>query len=167
VLGLDLNAFFETIDRDLFMRAVEKHVPEKRIRLHIPRGLECPVVLEDGLMESRTRDTSQRGAISPLPANLYLHHAFDHWMTSNSRGLYSIVTRVTLFVMCAPVAKGSVCCSLFDSEWRLAGRNSARSRVALCSARIADGEVRIRLLGLIFSSLAFMSESFRIARVCC
>lgn len=34
VLDMDMKAFFDTIDHDLMMRAVEKHVPEKWIRLY-------------------------------------------------------------------------------------------------------------------------------------
>ncbi|MCP4977319.1 MAG: hypothetical protein GY931_14275 [Maribacter sp.] len=44
VLDLDIKAFFDTIDHELLMRAVEKHVPEKWIRLYIKRWLEMPVV---------------------------------------------------------------------------------------------------------------------------
>ena len=80
VVDLDIRAFFDSIDHDLMMRAVEKHVPEKWIRLYIKRWLTCPVELSDGALESRTCGTPQGGVISPLLANLYLHYAFDAWM---------------------------------------------------------------------------------------
>ncbi len=80
VLDMDMKAFFDTIDHDLMMRAVEKHVSEKWIRLYIRRWLESPVELADGEQQERHRGTPQGGVISPLLANLYLHYAFDAWM---------------------------------------------------------------------------------------
>ena len=52
VVAMDIRAFFDTIDHDLMMRAVEKHVPEKWIRLYIERWLKCDVEREDGTTES-------------------------------------------------------------------------------------------------------------------
>jgi RNA-directed DNA polymerase len=80
VLDMDMKAFFDSIDHELMMRAVEKHVPEKWIRLYIDRWLKCPVERVDGVLEQRGRGTPQGGVISPLLANLYLHYAFDSWM---------------------------------------------------------------------------------------
>ena len=83
VVDLDIRAFFDTIDHELMMRAVEKHVPEKWIRLYIQRWLESEVELADGTIETRNCGTPQGGVISPLLANLYLHYVFDHWMQRN------------------------------------------------------------------------------------
>lgn len=83
VIDLDIRAFFDTIAHELMMRAVEKHIPEKWIRLYIQRWLESEVELADGTIETRNCGTPQGGVISPLLANLYLHYAFDHWMQRN------------------------------------------------------------------------------------
>ena len=80
VLDMDMKAFFDTINHDLMMRAVDKHVPEKWIRLYIRRWLESPVKLPDGELQDSNCGTPQGGVISPLLANLYLHYAFDTWM---------------------------------------------------------------------------------------
>ena len=80
VVDMDIRAFFDTIDHELMMRAVNKHVPEKWIRLYIERWLKCEVELEDGSRRSSICGTPQGGVISPLLANLYLHYAFDAWM---------------------------------------------------------------------------------------
>jgi len=87
VLDMDIKAFFDSIDHELMMLAVEKHAPEKWIRIYIRRWLECPIQLESGEMENRSCGTPQGGEISPLIANLYLHYAFDHWMKQNSPGI--------------------------------------------------------------------------------
>ncbi|MDR3714187.1 MAG: group II intron reverse transcriptase/maturase [Puia sp.] len=80
VLDMDMKAFFDTLDHDLMMRAVEKHIPESWIRLYIRRWLACPVIVADGQCQPRDRGTPQGGVISPILANLYLHYAFDSWM---------------------------------------------------------------------------------------
>jgi len=62
------------------MRAVRKHTDTKWILLYIERWLKVPVVMPDGSTVERTKGTPQGGVISPLLANIFLHHAFDEWM---------------------------------------------------------------------------------------
>jgi group II intron reverse transcriptase/maturase len=44
--------------------------------------MQAPVEMPDGTLQQRDRGTPQGGVISPLLANIYLHHAFDAWMSS-------------------------------------------------------------------------------------
>jgi RNA-directed DNA polymerase len=76
-----MKAFFDTIDHDLMMKAVNKHVNEPWLRLYIRRWLEAPVQTEEGKIEVSTRGTPQSGVVSPLLANLFLHYAFDMWVS--------------------------------------------------------------------------------------
>jgi len=80
VLDVDIQKFFDTIDHELMMRAVEHHSPEDWMNLYIQRWLKAPVQQKDGKREATQRGTPQGGVISPLLANLYLHYAFDKWM---------------------------------------------------------------------------------------
>ena len=66
VLDMDMKAFFDTIDHDLMMRAIDKHVSEKWIRLYIRRWLESPVELVEGGLQERSCGTPQGGVITPL-----------------------------------------------------------------------------------------------------
>ena len=83
VLDLDIKAFFDSIDRDLLMRAVRKHTSCPWALLYIERWLEAPVQMADGSLVGRERGTPQGSVISPLLANLFLHYAFDVWMSRN------------------------------------------------------------------------------------
>jgi len=82
VLDLDIKGFFDNIDHDLMMKAVETHTQEKWVLLYIKRWLQAPVQSKEELI-SRTKGTPQGGVISPLLANLFLHYAFDLWMKRN------------------------------------------------------------------------------------
>ncbi len=47
--------------------------------MYIERWLKAGVEQEDGSIVAREKGTPQGGVISPLLANVYLHHAFDIW----------------------------------------------------------------------------------------
>jgi group II intron reverse transcriptase/maturase len=81
VIDLDIKAFFDSLDHDLVMRAVEHHTDNPWVRLYIARWLKAPIEMPDGTRVERTRGTPQGGVVSPLLANLFMHYAFDAWMT--------------------------------------------------------------------------------------
>lgn len=81
VIDLDIKAFFDNIDHEKLLKAVEKHVTEKWCILYIKRWLEMPVQTKSGeLIQKQGRGTPQGGVISPLLANLFLHYAMDKWL---------------------------------------------------------------------------------------
>ncbi|WP_370270229.1 group II intron reverse transcriptase/maturase [Streptomyces sp. V4I8] len=82
VVDLDIRAFFDSVDHELMLRAVERHVDEdgKWVLLYVKRWLVAPLAKPDGSVQQRERGTPQGSAISPVLANLYLHYAFDAWL---------------------------------------------------------------------------------------
>lgn len=83
VLDLDIKGFFDNLDHDLLMKALQVHTRCKWILLYAERWLKAPAQREDGTLEARDRGTPQGGVVSPLFANLFLHYAFDKWMGKN------------------------------------------------------------------------------------
>src|SRR6267378_6857626 len=81
VLEFDIKGLFDNIDHELLLRAVRRHVTCKWALLYIERWLTAPMEHADGMKAERTRGTPQGGVISPILANLFLHYAFDLWMT--------------------------------------------------------------------------------------
>jgi RNA-directed DNA polymerase len=65
------------------MKMVRHHTQEKWVLLYIERWLKAGIEQLDGSIAAREKGTPQGGVISPLLANLYLHHAFDMWMSWN------------------------------------------------------------------------------------
>lgn len=83
VVDLDIKGFFDNIDHDLMMRALERHTQEKWVLLYVKRWLTASAQHPDGTLQERVKGTPQGGVVSPLLANLFLHYAFDGWMRRN------------------------------------------------------------------------------------
>ena len=81
VIDLDIRAFFDSLDHDLVMLTVSKHTDLRWVLLYVERWLKAPLQMGDGTLVQRDRGTPQGSAISPLLANLFLHYAFDMWLT--------------------------------------------------------------------------------------
>src|SRR6059058_4705230 len=86
VVDLDIRGFFDNIDHPLMMHAVGKHTGSPWVLLYVERWLKAPVQAEDGTRIARDRGTPQGGVISPLLANLFLHHVLDEWLKENHPG---------------------------------------------------------------------------------
>ncbi len=80
VLDIDIKGFFDNLSHDLLMNMLREHTEEKWVLMYVERWLKAGVQQADGQIEGRTKGTPQGGVISPLLANLYLHHALDTWL---------------------------------------------------------------------------------------
>ena len=80
-IDLDIKGFFDNLDHTLMMKAIRFHTDEKWIHLYIERWLKAPLQKEDGTLIERDRGTPQGGVASPLISNIFMHHAFDDWIS--------------------------------------------------------------------------------------
>ena len=87
VLDLDIRAFFDSVDHDLLIKAVEANTDTAWVLLYIKRWLTAPLARPDGTLHARDRGTPQGSAVSPVLANLFLHYAFDMWMARTHPGV--------------------------------------------------------------------------------
>jgi group II intron reverse transcriptase/maturase len=78
VLDADIAGFFDTVSHDWLLRFVEHRVGDRRVVRLIRKWLKAGVT-EDGVVTPGTVGTPQGAVISPLLANIYLHHVFDLW----------------------------------------------------------------------------------------
>lgn len=84
VIDLDISKFFDEIDQELLMKAVEHMVEEKWVKMYVKRWLEMKVEDKEGKQHDRQgKGTPQGGVISPLLANIFLHFALDRWLEIN------------------------------------------------------------------------------------
>jgi RNA-directed DNA polymerase len=79
---LDIAKFFDSVDHDLMVKAVEANITpgQRRVVLYVKRWLKAPLRMPDGRQAERDRGTPQGSAVSPVLANLYLHYALDSWL---------------------------------------------------------------------------------------
>lgn len=86
VIDVDIKGFFDNLDHEIMMSLLRKHAQEKWVLMYVERWLKAGVEQEDGSIKEREKGTPQGGVISPLLANMYLHHAFDEWMKTKHAG---------------------------------------------------------------------------------
>jgi len=82
VIDMDISKFFDEIDHELMKKAVGHVIKQKWVLMYVERWLNMPILKKEGTTEYRHgKGTPQGGVISPILANLYLHYAFDVWIT--------------------------------------------------------------------------------------
>jgi RNA-directed DNA polymerase len=81
VIDLDIQGFFDNVPHGPILAAVGKHTDLPWVPLYVQRWLTAPMQLVDGSLQSRDRGTPQGSAISPLLSNLFMHYAFDVWLS--------------------------------------------------------------------------------------
>jgi len=164
VIDLDISKFFDEIDHELMMKAVEKVMPENWVRMYVKRWLEMKRVDADGKEHApEGRGTPQGGVISPLLANLYLHYALDLWLERNYREISFVRYADDMIVHCRNKAEAEQL--LAGIEQRLAEvklrLNKAKTKTVYCKdyRRILKEEnVQFNFLGYSYQPRAAQSK---------
>lgn len=81
VLDLDIQQFFDSVRHDLLIKAVQANTDDAWEVLYVRRWFTAQMTHPDGTVQGRDRGTPQGSAVSPVLANLFLHYAFDAWMS--------------------------------------------------------------------------------------
>jgi RNA-directed DNA polymerase len=83
VIDVDVAQFFDSVPWDLMVKAVQANIStdQRWVLLYVKRWLAAPLALPDGTVRQRDRGTPQGSSISPVLANLFMHYAFDTWLT--------------------------------------------------------------------------------------
>jgi group II intron reverse transcriptase/maturase len=79
VLDADIRGFFDNMNHEWTMKFIEHRVADRRILRLIQKWLKAGVS-EDGQWSETKLGTPQGAVVSPLLANVYLHHVFDLWV---------------------------------------------------------------------------------------
>jgi RNA-directed DNA polymerase len=78
ILDADIRGFFDNMDHEWTMKFMEHRVADNRVLRLIRKWLKAGVS-EDGEWSETKVGTPQGAVVSPLLANVYLHHVFDLW----------------------------------------------------------------------------------------
>jgi RNA-directed DNA polymerase len=77
-MALDIKAYFDSIVRKKLVELVERRVSDGSILRLIGKWINVGVI-DDGRMLETEVGVPQGQVISPLLANIYLHHVLDKW----------------------------------------------------------------------------------------
>lgn len=78
VIDADIRGFFDTIDHRMLVDIIRKRINDGALIKLIGKWLHVGV-LEGGLLTQSDAGTPQGGVISPVLANIFLHHVLDQW----------------------------------------------------------------------------------------
>lgn len=131
VIDMDIKSFFDEVNHELLMKAVEKHVPEKWVQMYIRRWLQAPIQTQEGLVHKQGQGTPQGGVISPLLANLFLHYVLDKWLLLNFPTVRFVRYADDVVVHCI---------SEKQSHYVL---EAIRRRLAECKLRLSEQKTKI------------------------
>ena len=73
VVDADIKGFFDHVDHSLLMDLVTEKVSDGRV-LSLIESFLISGIMNEGIFEASTEGTPQGGNLSPLLANIYLHH---------------------------------------------------------------------------------------------
>jgi len=79
VVEADIEAFFDRIDHDRLIEMLSLRIADKQLLRLIKKWLKAGVLETNGEVTHPVTGSPQGGVISPMLANVYLHHALDQW----------------------------------------------------------------------------------------
>lgn len=77
---IDLSKYFDTLNHELLLNLLRRHIQDERLTDHIKRFLKSGV-MENGVIVKTEEGSPQGGPLSPLLANIYLNE-FDQEIAS-------------------------------------------------------------------------------------
>lgn len=79
VVEADIKGFFDTIDHDWLLEMLSRRIDDRAFLDLIRKWLKAGILETDGRVLHPQTGTPQGGIISPILANVYLHHVLDLW----------------------------------------------------------------------------------------
>jgi len=150
VVDLDIKGFFDNISHEWMMKMLRHHTQEKWVLLYTERWLKAGIEQADGSIAARQKGTPQGGVISPLLANLYLHHAFDMWMSKYFPS--NPFERMRMMSLCIVTTrkKPNNYYRLYGKDWQVLTLNCIRRKQNWCTAKTTGEKNNMSITALRF-----------------
>ena len=79
IVEADIEAFFDRIDHEMLIEMLSLRIADKQLLRLIKKWLKAGVLETNGEVTHPETGSPQGGVISPMLANVYLHHTLDQW----------------------------------------------------------------------------------------
>ena len=111
VIDLDVSGCFDNIEKGALLDVIKQRVNDGGIIRLIGKWLNAGV-MEGDVLTIPEKGTPQGGVISPLLANIYLHHVLDEWFVNQ------VLPRMKGRAFIVRFADDAVLCFEFESDAR-------------------------------------------------
>ena len=85
VVEADLRSYFDSLSHEWLIKMLERRIDDRRFLRLIRKWLKAGVLEEDGQITRPDAGSPQGGIVSPVLANIYLHHVLDAWFMREYR----------------------------------------------------------------------------------
>ena len=157
IVEADIQGFFDNLDQDALVEMLSRRIGDRQLLRLIRKWLGAGVLDTDGKVTHPLTGTPQGGIVSPILANVYLHHVLDLWFQEvvkwHSRGEACLIRYADDFV-CAFQNEDEARHFFGALEHRLSKFGlqlaAAKSRVIPFSRNGEPGQTRFDFLGFEF-----------------
>lgn len=93
VVEIDLKSFFNTVPHDKLMEILSYRIKDRKLMALIRRFVKADIIKQDGERLTSAIGTPQGSVMSPILANIYLHHVLDKWFVANHGSKDAVMVR--------------------------------------------------------------------------
>ena len=93
VVEIDLKNFFNTVAHDKLMEILSYRISDRKLLGLIRRFVKADIIKQDGATLTSKVGTPQGSVMSPILANIYLHHVLDKWFLANYGAKDAVIAR--------------------------------------------------------------------------
>jgi hypothetical protein len=83
---MDVEKFFNHVDHSKLMDFLRERISDEYFLRLVKRLLRNSILSKDGSVIDNSTGTPQGSPVSPVLANIYLHHVLDEWFSQNYSG---------------------------------------------------------------------------------